>query len=134
MVSIAVMAGGALVNALAFSGTNYLFGMLGGAERKRHDLAMEKLSKARGEYSRKSHQRLDFINQSLQQQRHATQTFSNLDVAMREYYKVTGAKLLELEPLKLSDYYVPSQAQKDGEIAFIIGGMALVGIVAYKYA
>jgi len=128
------MAGGALVNALAFSGTNYLFGMLGGAERKRHDLAMEKLSKARGEYSRKSHQRLDFINQSLQQQRHATQTFSNLDVAMREYYKVTGAKLPELEPLKLSDYYVPSQAQKDGEIAFIIGGMALVGIVAYKYA
>jgi len=125
MVSIAVMAGGALVNALAFSGTNYLFGMLGGAERKRHDLAMEKLSKARGEYSRKSHQRLDFINQSLQQQRHATQTFSNL---------VTGAKLPELEPLKLSDYYVPSQAQKDGEIAFIIGGMALVGIVAYKYA
>jgi len=95
------MAGGALVNALAFSGTNYLFGMLGGAERKRHDLAMEKLSKARGEYSRKSHQRLDFINQSLQQQRHATQTFSNLDVAMRKIARTRASKafwLLRTEP------------------------------------
>ena len=134
MASIAIMAGGALVNALAFSGTNYLFGKLGGAERKRHDLAMEKLSRAREAYSRNRQQRLDFINQSLQQQRHANQTFSDLGVAMEEYYKVTGAKLPELEPPKLSDYYVPSQAQKDGEIAFIIGGMALLGLLAYKYA
>ena len=131
MASIAIMAGGALVNALAFSGTNYLFGKLGGAERKRHDLAMEKLSRAREAYSRNRQQRLDFINQSLQQQRHANQTFSDLGVAMEEYYKVTGAKLPKLEsPPKLSDYYVPSQAQKDGEIAFIIGGMALVGLLA----
>jgi len=45
------MSGGALVNALAFSGTNDLFGKLGGAERKRHNLAMEQLSKARAKYS-----------------------------------------------------------------------------------
>ena len=86
MPSIAIMTGGALVNVLAFSGTNYLFGILGGEERKRH-LAMEKLSMAREEYSKNHQPRLDFINQFLQQQRHATQTFSDLDVSMQEYYK-----------------------------------------------
>ena len=52
------MAGGALVNALAFSGTNFIFGQLGDhgkAEMKRHNFAMEQLIKARDEYAR-SHQ------------------------------------------------------------------------------
>ena len=54
MASLAIMAGGALVNALAFSGTNFIFGQLGdhgGTEMKRHNLAVERLSKAREEYS-----------------------------------------------------------------------------------
>ena len=52
MASFAVMAGGALVNALAFSGTNFIFSQFGGhgEEMKRHNLAMEQLSKARDEY------------------------------------------------------------------------------------
>ncbi len=47
-----MMAGGALVNALAFSGTNYLFGQLKGGEMKRHNLAMEKFYGARQEYAK----------------------------------------------------------------------------------
>ena len=49
MATLAMMAGGALVNALAFSGTNFLFSQFGGHgdEMKRHNLAMEQLSKAR---------------------------------------------------------------------------------------
>ena len=43
MASIALLVGGALVNALAFSGSNFLFSMLrdpgAGDERKRHDQA-----------------------------------------------------------------------------------------------
>ena len=42
MVSIAMMVGGALVNALAFTGSNFLFGQLTkdhiDAEQKQHDL------------------------------------------------------------------------------------------------
>jgi len=64
--------GGALVNALAFSGTNYFFGKLGGAERKQHNLQMERYTKARDEYSKEHQHRQDFISQSLQQQRHAS--------------------------------------------------------------
>ena len=47
--------GGAVVNALAFSGTNFVFIRLtdhGEEERKRHDLALEKLQKARDEWNK----------------------------------------------------------------------------------
>ena len=54
MASIAMIAGSALVNALAFSGTNAAFSLLGdhgGTEMKRDNLAVERLSKVREEYS-----------------------------------------------------------------------------------
>ena len=50
MASIAMLVGGALVNALAFSGSNYLFSKLKNSnideERKRHDEAVEQLQAA----------------------------------------------------------------------------------------
>ena len=47
--------GRAVVNALAFSGTNFVFSRLtdhGAEERKGHDLALEKLPKARDKWNR----------------------------------------------------------------------------------
>ena len=44
MASIAFLIGGAIINALAFSGSNFLFSALSKGiktERKRHDKAME---------------------------------------------------------------------------------------------
>ena len=138
MATIAMMAGGALVNALAFSGSNFIFGQLGDhgkAEMQRHNLAMEKLSKARDEYSRQRTQRLDYINNPLRDQRHADRTFRGLDDAMREYYKVTGNQLSPLrDPPKLSDFYSPSRQRKDTEIALDVGGMAVVGLLTYKFS
>ena len=50
MASVAMLIGGALANALAFTGSSYLFHRLSadniGAERKRHDAAIEALQKA----------------------------------------------------------------------------------------
>ena len=50
MASIAMLIRGALANALAFSGSSYLFDRLStdnnGAERRRHDAAIEALQKA----------------------------------------------------------------------------------------
>ena len=47
MASVAMLIGGALVNALAFTGSSYLFHRLSAdnidAERKRHDAAIEAL-------------------------------------------------------------------------------------------
>ncbi|MCE2507400.1 MAG: hypothetical protein J4F36_13240, partial [Nitrosopumilaceae archaeon] len=47
MATILGIAGAALVNALAFSGTNYAFHQLSSSdeERKHHDLALEKFQK-----------------------------------------------------------------------------------------
>ena len=64
MASLAFLLGGAAINALVFSGTNYLFSNRsdhGAEERKRHDLAMEKLQKARDEWNQRRIERLDFI-------------------------------------------------------------------------
>ena len=55
MASVALLFGGALVNALAFSGSNYLFSMLKSSgideERKHHDKAVEQLQAAQAEWS-----------------------------------------------------------------------------------
>ena len=64
MASLLFTVGGAGVNALAFSGTNFLFSRLtdhGEEERKRHDLALEKLQRARDEWNKDRMKRLDFI-------------------------------------------------------------------------
>ena len=54
MASVAMLIGGALANALAFTGSSYLFHRLSAdnidAERKRHDAATEKLQKAQIEF------------------------------------------------------------------------------------
>ena len=57
MASVAMLIGGALANALAFTGSSYLFHRLSenniDAKRKRHDLAIEKLQKAQIEWAHK---------------------------------------------------------------------------------
>ena len=55
MASLLFTIGGAVVNALAFSGNNFVFSRLthhGAEERKIHDLALEKLQRARDEWNR----------------------------------------------------------------------------------
>ena len=92
-----MLVGGAMVNALAFSGSNWLFSMLRSSvldeERKRHDKAVEQLQAAQAEWSRKRTERLDWVSEDLHPQGHPVQTFRDVDDAMREYSRVTGKKL-----------------------------------------
>ena len=131
--------GGAALNALAFSGSNYLFSMLRSSgvneERKTHDKAIEQLQAAQAEWSKQRTKRLDWIKEELRRQGHAVQTFRNVDMAIHEYARVTGHNLDSLgsEP-KISDFYMPSGDQKNREIAFVVAGMAATGLVAYKLA
>ena len=57
MTSIGFLIEGALVNALAFSGSNFLFSRLSresiDKERKRHDKAIENMQRAQIEWARK---------------------------------------------------------------------------------
>ena len=136
MAGIVAMIGGALVNSLAFSGSNYMFTKLsnhGADERKRHNEAIEKLQKDRNSWVKERQQRLDFINQQLQRERHAEHTFSEVDDAMDAYYIATEKKLppLRSKPV-LSDFYHPSDQQKNNEILFIISSLGLMGYLMYK--
>ena len=138
MASIAMLVGGAAINALAFSGSNFLFSKLRDRsvdeERKRHDEAVEQLQQAQADWARKRQERLDWINEELRRQGHAVQTFQNVDAAIQEYNMVMGDKN-RIEPLgsepTLSDFYTPSQDQMNREIAFVIAGMGTTAVVAY---
>ena len=68
MATIALMVGGAITNALAFSGSNFLFSQMSGAEeRKRHNLAMEKLQHERDTWNEELLQRIDYIKKEVMQ-------------------------------------------------------------------
>ena len=89
--SIALLIGGALANALAFTGSSYLFHRLSAdtidAERKRHDSATEALQKAQIEWTHKCQQRIDFINKQLRLERKAETKFTELNNTMRKYHE-----------------------------------------------
>ena len=139
MASVAMLVGGALVNALAFSGSNYLFKILRSSgvdeERKSHDKAVKQLQAAQASWSRKRTKRLDFINEELRRPGHAVETFRDVDMAMQEYAQVTGHNLDPLGPEpQLSNFYHPSGGQRDREITFVILGMAATDFVAFRLA
>ena len=139
LASIAMIAGGAIVNAPAFSGSGYFFSKLekkdAEKEQKRHDKAVEQMHIAQEQWSNSRTERLDWINKKLREQYQAVQDFQSAKAAWREYTRVTGEILDPLEPEpQLSDFYTPNSAQKDREISFVIGGMVVTGLVAYYIA
>ena len=137
--SIAMMIGGAIVNAFAFTGGNFLFSTLGRndesakIEQARHNKAMERHSAAMSAWSKKRTQRLDWINEQFRREKHAVETFQDVDRAMREYHEVFGTQLEDSPRPQLSDFYTPSETQKDYEIGFIIAGTAGTALLAYKF-
>ena len=138
MASIAMMLGGALANALAFTGSSFLFSNLSkdriDKERKRHDLAIEKLQKEQIEWQQKRQERIDFINKQLMLEKKAQVKFTELEDAMREYYSVFGERLKPLPPEPvLSDFYTPSDDQHERELAFITLSMAGIGGILYYF-
>ena len=84
---------GAVVNALAFSGTNFVE-----EECKRHNLALEKLQRARGKWNENRMKRLDFINKRLRETNKERVYISNVDDAMLEYYRVFAKQIKPLPP------------------------------------
>ena len=133
-----MMLGGAVANTLAFTGSTYLFHSLSknkiDEERRRHDLAVEKLQKAQDKWQKERQERIDFINKKLMQEKKSEDKFTELGYAMREYYEVFGKHLKSLPPEpQLSDFYTPSDDQHDRELVFIAIAMIGVGAAVYYY-
>ena len=81
MASLLLTIGGVVMNALAFSSTNFIISRLtdhGAEERKGHDLALKKLQRARNEWNNDRLKRLDFINQELQEKNEAKAYINNV--------------------------------------------------------
>ena len=130
MVSVAMLIRGTSVNALAFTGSGYLFHRLSkdsiDKERKRHDLVIEQLQKAQIEWAHKRQQRIDFINKQLRLEQKAETKFTELNNAMREYH---GHELppLPREPV-VCDCYTPSSEQHYRELV-----LSMIGIGGVLY-
>ena len=133
-----MLIGGALENALAFTGSSYLLHRLStdniDTERKRHDSAIEALQKAQIEWTHKCQPRINFINNQLRLERKAETKFTELNDTMREYHEVFGHELppLPREPV-LSDFYTPTDEQYNRELGFIALSMTGIGGVLYYF-
>ena len=125
-----------MINALAFSGSNFLFSRLSresiDTERKRHDKAIEDLQRAQINWAKKRQERLDYINNQIIKERKAEKRFTDLNSAMQQYYVVTGMHLEPLPPKPvLSDFYVPSEDHHNRELVFIT--LSMIGMGAFLW-
>ena len=127
MATIALMIGGAVLNATAFVGGSYLAKYLSGSdtdtERIRHDKALEKYQKDYAAYQEKRQRLLDWYNQQEREEHQANLNLSETDEAF---------KLYSLKEPRLSDYYRPSDDQRMGEMAYVGGGMLALGYLASR--
>ena len=136
MASVGFLIAGAVVNALAFSGSNFLFSSLSkesiDRERKRQNKAIEDLQRAQIEWAKRRREQLDYINSQIFNECKAEKRFTDLNSAMRQYFLVTGRQLEPLPPKPvLSDFYVPSEDHHNRELAFIT--LSMIGIGAFLW-
>lgn len=100
LASLVMLVDGALVNALAFSRSTYVFRMLGNPdveeERKRRHEANEQFQAAQAEWFGRRSERLYCNSDELSHQSHTVQTFQDVDDAICEY---TQAFVKPFDPL-----------------------------------
>ena len=136
MASLLFTIGGSMVNVVAFNGTNFLFSRLvdhGVEERKRHDLTLEKLQRARDQWNEDRMKRLDFINKRVREKNEARVYINNVDEGMLEYYRAFAKQIKPLPPEpQLSDFYHPSETQNNDELLFVVAGTGIVTYALYK--
>ncbi|KAL9953133.1 hypothetical protein ACROYT_G040495 [Oculina patagonica] len=109
------MAGGAILNAAAYIGGNYLARALGGGddaalkEKERHDKALEAYQAAYAKYSRDRTKLLDWIETNNEIKQQAKQNFTNTDYAFKLYNQAhPDKKMIPPKEPKFSDFYQPS--------------------------
>ena len=77
---------------------------------------------------------LDFISKRLREENEAKTYVDNVDEAMLEYYRVFAKQIKPLPPEpELSDFYHPSENQKNGELLFVVVGTGIATYALYKY-
>ena len=128
--AVAMMVGGAILNATTFVGGSYLPKYLSGNdakhvlyEKERHDKALEKHQKDYAAYQKKRQNFLDWEDENRRNNAIASRNFANTDEALKYYNRTHEDNHLPDEPPQFSDYYRPSKNQKFGEMVYVGGSM-----------
>ena len=141
MASIAIMIGGAVLNAAAFTGGNYLAkyiardsGQAVLAEKTRHDKALEAYQAVMAKYMCERTQLLDWIETNREIRAQADQNFTNTNYAFKLYDQAHPDYKLSMPTApKFSDMYQPSELQKQGELLFVGSGALALGYAAFRF-
>ena len=131
------MIGGAILNATTFVGGSYLAKYMSGddlgAERKRHDLALEKYERDYQTWQKSRQRVMDWYSQRRDEQDIAARDLSNTDEALKLYNKVHSEDMVVGNEPNFDNYYKPSNSQKTGEIVYVSAGMLGVVYLASKF-
>ena len=97
MPTVAIMLGGAVLNATTFIGGSYLAKYFSGddslAEKKRHDIALEKYQKDYAKYQEDREKLLDWQEQNRENNTIAPQNFEDADEALKLYNELIQTKI-----------------------------------------
>ena len=131
------MLGGAVLNATTFIGGSYLAKYFSGddslAEKKRHDIALEKYQKDYAKYQENREKLLDWQEQNRENNAIASQNVKDTDEALKLYNRTQPDKNLNLTEPVFSDYYRSSKNQKTYEMIYVAGGMTIVSFIATRF-
>ena len=137
METVAMMLGGAVLNATTFIGGSFLAKYFSGddllAEKKRHDIALEKYQKDFAKYQESREKLLDWQEQNRENNAIASQNFEDTDEALELYNRTHPDENLNLTEPVFSDYYRPSKNQKTYEMIYVAGAMTLVSFIATRF-
>ena len=128
---------GGLFNAVAFAGAGFLFSKLNhtGYEKeiKRHNEAMEKLSRDKEKWMEKQMERKEEIQRLRQQLSDANEDINQTNKSFEILKKLQNEYQEEEENKpKLENYYKPSKEMKEYKnIFFLLGGL-ISGYLGYK--
>ena len=127
---------GGLFNAVAFAGAGFLFSKLNhtGYEKeiKRHNEAIEKLTRDKEKWYEKQIQRKQEMEKLRQQLSDANADINETNKSLRNLKKVENEYQEEEKEPKLENYYTPSKEMKEYQnIFFLLGGLTS-GYLGYK--
>jgi len=127
-----MLGAGAAINALAFSGSNWMFHQLSSSdeERKRHDLAIENEQKARNSWLKRRQEEFDAERKRREQAKSAEYNLQELDASMLEYAQAWEAA--NPRP-QFNQFYHPSEQQKGKDRLGALVAVAVVGGAAWYF-
>ena len=103
-------------------------------KKKCHNKALEDYQAAYAKYTRDQIQLLDWITTNAQTKQQAKQNMTNMDYAFKLYNQAhPDEQMVPPKEPKFSDFYQPSEQQKNGELAFVGAGAVALGYTAFRF-